>query len=630
MRPTRVHGEHVPIAAHTFTRHGRNGEEAPRRRIRPAKRRRALRKCSDRTCGISFNSRAVGANIREHSVPKSPMIRSKPRTRWLLAVALAIFLATATGCAVDEADLARWETTLGGPNRLLAVVRYDKYDHDLRVRAAMSLIHMKPRKGERIGIKILVEGTDVEGKHVPGLAGMDPDARAKILADLIPLLIEELEKPPPVAQAGQPLPPDESFQYKDAAFLMLTHEKKEIIQDKALVGKLKEVLTNWAMADFSRRLNDRSQMYGMEQLIRYIGSDSVRRLPALMNKDTDARDLAKMCGLVAKFADDETLEAVSEAMVTIVKYGASDKWREDHADELKMGNERAGFEPTEKQFGQQLKDYQKESVKRVYTSMKRVGGAAIVAYCLGVAQDGKQTPKQRQIALAALEGHIDRNDKKSIGVILKIAGSDAPDVVLDQAFRRIKGLPRDKVASDLYELFKTDKWRIRRAAATALLAMSAVKHIDEFLAKLDANARKNFNMDEALKYANFMTKLKDGEPLKTLEPHFKKGNVPSRLTAMSYYFWKGKKEDVDKVKAFVEDDTKVPKCEDDGGCFWKCSVIEKGKEVPKEIETVGAFVEHCLIPRMKRNSEAKKVKKDGGATEKKDDKGDKEEKRDGE
>lgn len=588
-----------------------------------------FRESYEKAHGISFNSYAAAASIPEHSVPKTHMIRSNPRARWIVAMALATSLASASGCAVGDQDLARWETTLGGPKRLLAVVRYDKYDHNLRVRAAMSLISMKPRKGERVGIKILVEGAEVEEKYIPGFAGMEPEARGKILADLVPLIVKELEKPPPVAQAGQPLPPDESFMYKDAAFMMLTYEKTAIVQDKALVETLKKTMTKWAMADFSRRLNDRTQMYGMEQLLRYIGSDSVRGLPDLMHKDTNARDLAKMCDLISKFADDETKQAASDAMVAIVKYNSSDEWRADHTDELKKGNERAGFEPTDKQFAQQLKDYQNEAVQRVFTAMKKVGGKAIVAYCIGIALDSKETSKRRQIALAALEGHIERTDRKTIDAIVKIAGSDAPPVVLDQAFRRIKGLPRENVAEDLYGLFKTEKWKVRRAAAGAVLAMSSVKHIDEFLQKLDENTKKNFNMDEALKYGSFMSALKDGDPEKALQPHFNKGKVPSRLAALSYYYWKGKAEDVDKVKALTEDDDKIPKCEDNGGCYWKCGVVEKDKEVPKDIETVGAFVQHCLIPKMKRNSEDKDAKKDDGSKEKKDDKGDKEEKKDG-
>ena len=198
---------------------------------------------------------------------------------WLIATLLL------SGCAVDEQDLHRWETTLTGPERLTAVVIHDKYDHNLRVEAAMSLIRMKPRKGQHVGITRLVEQT---------LAELQPDARAKILSDLVPLIIKELEKPPPEAAQGGQAPPDPSFKFKDAAYLMLTYDKTQIISDPELKKRLHEALTKWAMADFETRLNERSQAYGMEQLLRHIGPSSVQGLPALMQ--TDSRNLAKMAG----------------------------------------------------------------------------------------------------------------------------------------------------------------------------------------------------------------------------------------------------------------------------------------------------------------------------------------------
>jgi len=541
-----------------------------------------------------------------------------------LSLAVATLSTPLTGCAVDDSDLGRWETTLGGPKRLLAVVRYDKYPHELRVKAAMSLIRMKPRRGERVGIGMLIEGTKVEAKTVPGLAGMDPNARAQILADLIPLIIEELKKAPPVAQAGQPLPPDESFKYKDAAFAMLTYEKTAIVADEALVDELEKTLTEWAMADFERRLHDRTQMFGMEQLLRFIGPASVKSLPTLMTKDT--RSLAKIADLISKFADDETKQRASKKLVDIVAYSASDEWRADHTDELKKANDRAGFEPTPAQFKAQMVDYQNEAVIRVFASMKKVGGTAVVDYCLGVAENSKLPVKRRQVALAALEGRISRDAKDQIDRLLKIAKSDAPPKVLDQAFRRVKELPRATVSAPLYDIFKTDKWLVRRAAGGALLAMSQTEHIDEFLQKLDQNARKNFNLPEAITYGALLGALKEGNAREVLEKHMKTGRAPSRLSAIAYYYQHGdSKEDLAKVLALKGDDTQVPKCADDGGCDWTCIVVDGKKQTTQEIKTIGKFAEFCVAPKVAQNIAAKAEpdKKDGGGDEKGDEKDEK-------
>ena len=380
--------------------------------------------------------------------PRSPQSAthraSRARARLAgAALCVALGLSVGFGCAVDQEDLSRWETTLEGPKRLRAVVLHDKYPQELRVQAALSLIRMKPRKGQRLGIKMLVEET---------LAKLGAEERGKLVGALVPLIMEELAQKAPDAQPGQPLPPDPSFKYKDAAYMMLTYdrtsEKTTIVTDPELKKRLLESLTAWAMTDFERRLNDRAQMYGMEQLLRYIGAPSVVSLPGLMTKN--AKSLVKMADIVAKLGSTKTKEEAGAKLVGVATYIASEQWRKDKRPELEEANRRAQIEPTDKQFGAQLERYQDESLLRVYGSMKKVGGGAVVEYCLQIAANKDQKPKRRQAALAALEGRIHRDDAKLIDRVLGIAASDAPDIVLDQAFRRLRELPRDKVVDKLY------------------------------------------------------------------------------------------------------------------------------------------------------------------------------------
>jgi hypothetical protein len=63
--------------------------------------------------------------------------------------------ATATGCAVSNDDLKRWEGTERGPDKLYAVLTHAKYSDDVRKEAAMALIRMPSRNGQRVGIKVL-------------------------------------------------------------------------------------------------------------------------------------------------------------------------------------------------------------------------------------------------------------------------------------------------------------------------------------------------------------------------------------------------------------------------------------------------------------------------------------------
>ena len=516
-----------------------------------------------------------------------------------LCVAAAFTGLGATGCRVNEDDIHRWESTSHGPDKLKAVLYHEKYETPLRVEAAVSLIRMKPRAGRRIGINIMVET----------LASVAPEARQVIVASLVPAIIAELKKPAPVGQAGQPSPPDASFAYKDAAFAMLTHDGTVIISDEGLKANLKATLVEWAMSDFEHRLENRTQAYGMEQLLRYIGPTAVVGVPKLMTRD--ARRLDQMSGLVAELGDEKTKTAASQALVSIAQYVLSDEWTKIKKPELQAANAASKLEPTEKQFTAQLAAYQDEELMRVFGSMRKVGGRPAVDFALDFAAKKDQSEKRRQAALAALEGRLDRNNPDDVKRILTIAGSDAPDVVLDQAFKRIGEMPREQVVDKLYELFKTDKWKVRRAAAATVLKMSTVKNIDEFMAKLPEGgaAAKSFAMPEALAYGALLNDLKEGKPLDALRKHFNTGSAAARTSALSYWFNFGTKGDLPTVQPFESDSTKVPVCETDPDCKWACEVAKEGSKdrENKDLKTVGDFVKYCVEPAMEeRAAEGKK------------------------
>jgi hypothetical protein len=530
--------------------------------------------------------------VRERSLASR-----RPGRLGLLAVLLvASNLALATGCRVNEDDIHRWESTAHGPDKLRAVLQHDKYEAGLRVEAALSLIRMKPRAGRRIGIQILVDT----------LAAIPPETRQIIVSSLVPSIIAELKKPPPVGQAGQPSPPDPSYPYKDAAFAMLTLDRTVIVADEALKQNLKQALIDWAMADFEHRLDNRTQAFGMEQLLRMIGPPAVAGLPKLMTRD--AKRLEQMASLVAELADAKTKEAASQALVVIAQYVTSDAWVKTKKPDLEAANKASKLEPTAAQFQAQLAQYQEEELFRVFGSMKKVGGRPSINFLLNFAA-AKEPDKRRQAALAALEGKLDRKNQDDIKRILQIAGSDAPDVVLDQAFRRIGEMPRELVVERLYEQFRSDKWKVRRAAAYTVLKMSTVKHVDEFMSKLpEGQLTKTWAMPEALSYGSFLGDLKEGKPLDALKRYFDRGTVAQRTTALSYWYTFGSKKQVRELEAYENDRTRLPNCESDPECKWACDVPKEGsKDVEtKDIKTVGEFVSLCIVPYMKtKEPEAK-------------------------
>jgi hypothetical protein len=524
--------------------------------------------------------------------------------------ALALCLATAFsglvvgGCRVNDDDVRRWESTAHGPDKLRAVLYYDKYDNSLRVEAALSLVRMKPRAGRRIGINIMVDT----------LALIAPETRQVIVAALVPAIIAELKKPPPVGQAGQPSPPDASFAYKDAAFAMLTHDGTVIVSDEGLKQSLKAALVEWAMADFEHRLENRTQAYGMEQLLRFVGPTAVAGLPKLMTRDTVRLD--QMAGLVADLGDDKTKAAASTALVAIARYTLSDEWTKVKKPELQAINVASKMEPTEKQFQAQLAEWQDEGLVRVFGSMRKVGQRPIIDFCLDFAAKKDQSEKRRQVALAALEGRLDRNNPDDIKRVLAIASSDAPDIVLDQAFRRLGELPREQVVDKLYDLYKTDKWKVRRAAAMTVLKMSAVKNIDEFMTKLpEGTAAKGFAMPEALGYGAQIGDVlnKEAKGIDPLRKWFTTGGATARVTAIAYWYSFGTTADLGQVQSLESDSTKVPVCDTDPDCRWSCEIAKESAKDPakdresKDIKSIGDFVKYCVEPAMKeRKPEAPK------------------------
>ncbi len=523
---------------------------------------------------------------------KAPQ-RKRGATSFALVFALVCASVGAAGCRVDMDDVHRWENTTHGPEKLVAVVLHDKYELPLRVEAALSLVRMKPRQGRRVGIGMMVDA-------LASVTETSPETGKAISASLVPELMAELKKPPPPAQAGQPAPPDGSFPFKDAAHALLTFERMDLIGDAELVKALKTTLTEWAMADFEHRLENRSQAYGMEQLLRVIGASGVAGLPKLMVRD--ARRLDQMASLVAELGDEPTKQAASGALVEIAKYVASSEWLKIKKPEVQAANTASKLSPTEKQLEAQLGQYQEEELFRVFSAMKKVGGRPTVQYLLGFAANKEAAEKKRQAALAALEGKIDKNSAADLDQLLAVVSGDAPDVVLDQVFRRIGELPREQVSDKLFGLFKTDKWKVRRAAAATLLRMSKVSHIDEFMSKLPSKGGKGFAMSEALSYGALFGDLKEGKPKEALQKHMKEGSAAVRTSALSYYFTYGTPADLADLKAFEDERNDAPVCESDPECKWSCEVAKesdpKQREL-KDIKTIGEFVRYCIEPAVK-------------------------------
>ncbi len=62
----------------------------------------------------------------------------------------------------------------------------------------------------------------------------------------------------------------------------MTHDDGSLIPDEALKKSVRASLASWCTSDFADRLDDSSQLYGVEQVLRELKAEGVHDLPSLM------------------------------------------------------------------------------------------------------------------------------------------------------------------------------------------------------------------------------------------------------------------------------------------------------------------------------------------------------------
>jgi hypothetical protein len=514
------------------------------------------------------------------------------RARWAPLV-LALSLATVgTGCRVDNDAVHRWETTERGPDKLVAVLTHDKYDLPLRVEAALSLVRMRPRNGRRIGTELMTDA----------LSAIPADTRQKIVDGMAPELIKQTEAPPPVRTTPGALPEDHSIPFKDAMFALLQHDPPLVSNDqtKAAMGA---ALTQWCQADFEMRLENPSQQFGIEQIMRFLGPNSVKGLPALITEQSSKVD--RIVGLIADLGDTATKRKGSDNLVALAKAIDSQAWIEKQTIVVQKADDDQKQKVTKAQLATQVMKYQDQELTKVLASMKRIKGRAVVEYLIQFAADTHNSADRRKTALAALEGGVDKNNAADIERIFTIAKDDnTPDDVRDLAFNRLGELPKDQVVPRLYTLFTAKKWKVRWVAATQVLKMISPRQIHEFMNHLPASPAIKMGEGEPLGYGALLAKMEpvkgEPKPRDVVMGYLGSNMVGAKLTALGY-FYQGKKADLAIVRAKEEDRQAVPKCEPADECNWQCELPKPGSQtetIVKVVATVGEFARDCIAPHM--------------------------------
>jgi hypothetical protein len=532
-------------------------------------------------------------------VGQRPRVGSKGATRHrvsaaVLATAVGVLAATTSACAVSDSDVRRWETTENGPEKLYAIVTHDKFSWALREEAALSLIHMRPRNGKRIGLEYLEQGYDTPLGKVPGaLSVLTEGARKRIVDDLTPKLVDMMQQPPPPPPAeGIPLQPDPSIPYKDAAFGLLSHEPPLVSDDKAK-GDLTAALTQWVQTDFESRVDNSNQQFGVEQIMRFLGAPSVKMLPATISEGSAKNDKATQ--LVADIGDYEARKRAGEALVVLAKLIDSPAWMDKQRALVNEANAKTHVPVTTQQVTDQLKQYQEQELEKVFVDMKRVGGRPVVEYCLAYAKDKSKSDKMRADALAAMENRMDKNvpgDFQTVFDILR--DSSNPDSVRGVAMSRLGELPKEMIVSKLYSLFDDKKWQVRLDAAKLILRTITTKDVPDFMRHLPTDGRTKMGLSEPITYGTIIMAMDSkggGKPRDVLNQFLASAELGPKLTAAGSYY-STKKSEASPVTALENDKSALPKCDPADNCGWEC-LFEKETKVPT---TVGEFVRWCIEP----------------------------------
>jgi hypothetical protein len=521
------------------------------------------------------------------------------KSRQGLAAAMFMSGALSAGCAVSESDVHRWETTEGGPEKLYAIVVHDKYAWSLRGEAALSLVRMRPRNGKRIGLEYLALGYDTpQGRVQCGLSVLSEDARTHVVDDIAPKLEEQIQQPPPPRPVeGAPAQPDPSIPYKDAAFALLSHEPPLVADDKTKAD-LTAALAQWVQTDFEDRVDNSSQQFGVEQIMRFLGSPSVKALPSTINLDSTKVD--KACQLIADIGDDDTKKRASDALVALAKQIDAPAWVDKQRALVNEANAKQKITVTPQQVAEQLKQYQEQELEKVFTNMKRVGGRPVVDYCLAYARDKGKSEKMRTDALAALENRVDKNNTTDVNALFDILRDDTnPDKVRGVAMARLGELPKDMVVARLYTFFDK-KWQVRLDAARLILRTMSTRDVPDFMRHLPSNDKTKMALSEPITYgALIMAMDAQGgpKPRDVLNSFLQSSDLGAKLSAAGSYYT-AKKSEASAVTGLENDKTPLPKCTPDDNCGWSCDVPKPGSQdkETKTITTVGEFVRWCIEP----------------------------------
>ncbi len=565
-------------------------------------------------------------------------LHTRGLARPLLGAAVLLGAFVVAGCRVSNDDLKRWESTEHGPDKLAAVLTHDKYEKGMRIEAAWSLVEMKKRGGQAVGMVRLIEE----------LATLSPKERKEIVDGLWKKLEPTVRSP--IEGSAATGWKDPAALYKDATASLLIAATDSVgggppklELDSATVDSMRGALADWAVGkesepvdkrlqSFEVRMENSGQQYGVEQVIRRLGPTAVKRLPALLTaKDAiKSQRVEAIARLVMDLkptdntgkadwqkAADELSTNVAKLFDATVGNGYIEAMTPEITSELKKtsGGEEVLKDPNKMKL--YLDVTRADRLTYLFGVMKAVGGKAIGQRLLAFAADDNQKPESRTFALIALDKAVDTSNDSDLKALLAIAKGKAPNDVKSPALARIRNYPAADAVKGLYQLFESDNWHVRFTAAMAVLdIMKTDKEksgtsVKEFLDKLPAKSDAHTGLGEFHSYAKAIAALPD--PFKgkeALTDALASPKFSTLMTGIGYFVEAGKPGDVPTLAKLAASKDPVPKCATEDECGWDrgCDVPKAGGKAgeteSKPIVTVGDYVNYCVYPQIDLRSKS--------------------------
>ncbi len=457
----------------------------------------------------------------------------RPELRYSFVFVLMLMNVLA-GCRVTDNDVETWKGTVKGPSKMVAVLLADKYELELRSRAALALVEMQ--RSDTNGVQELLSA----------LQKLDPATREKVLAAIVPGLAKQMQegKTEPGAE-----PPPGQVRAKDAAFALVGQAGPETRKG------LTQAIMGWYVADFDGR--SLAGAYSAEQVVRGLGASAASMLVDALSARSPQQALIKLAELSAQVGDVETKQRAAHKLVEIEREMQSDAFlgwlKEQITSQLGAGGAKVD---ADRVYKTAVLNRDKFIDEGVLPAMRFLADQpAIASRLLAIAQDSTAAALRRTRALQALEG---KAREEHLDALLKLAlDANAPMPVRDYAFDRVGDVRSPRAIPPMWPLVQDAKQqRLRWRAGELVLALGGPAVLAEFFAKLPSGPDVNYEPEELEGYAlrlGQMTPL----PRSVAQAQLSSPSWFGRVIALHVFARKGGAEDLPALEKLKGDATPV-------------------------------------------------------------------------